>query len=111
MKTKCPICDYELRMCQCLFAGDCHPDRTKIREVVLDHLYLLTDEQIKHIQYLEKYWNMSYADEEKEEIKRKLEEMKNKEKFAKEIVEWEDVPPVQMTLDDFMKNVTEHRLE
>lgn len=44
----------------------------KIREVVLDHLYLLTDEQIKHIQYLEKYWNMSYADEEKEEIKRKL---------------------------------------
>ena len=59
-------------MCQCLFAGDWHPDRTKIREVVLDHLYLLTDEQIKHIQYLEKYWNMSYADEEKEEIKRKL---------------------------------------
>ena len=32
----------------------------------------MTDEQIKHIQYLEKYWNMSYADEEKEEIKRKL---------------------------------------
>lgn len=87
MKTKCPICDYEFGMCQCLFAGDWHPDRTKIREVVLDHLYLLTDEQIKHIQYLEKYWNMSYADEEKEEIKRKLEEMKNKEKFAKEIVE------------------------
>lgn len=74
MKIKCPICNYELGMCQCLFAGDCHPDRTKIREVVLDHLYLLTDEQIKHIQYLEKYWNMSYADEEKEEIKRKLKE-------------------------------------
>lgn len=69
MKTKCPICDYELGMCQCLFAGDWHPDRTKIREVVLDHLYLLTDEQIKHIQYLEKYWNMSYADEEKEEMR------------------------------------------
>lgn len=34
----------------------------------------VTDEQIKHIQYLEKYWNMSYADEEKEEIKRKLED-------------------------------------
>lgn len=44
MKTKCPICDYELGMCQCLFAGGCHPDRTKIREVVLDHLYLLTEE-------------------------------------------------------------------
>lgn len=56
MKIKCPICDYELGMCQCLFAGDCHPDRTKIREVVLDHLYLLTDEQIKHVQYLERYW-------------------------------------------------------
>lgn len=50
MKNKCPICNYELKMCQCLFAGDCHPDRTKIREVILDHLYLLTGEQIKHIQ-------------------------------------------------------------
>lgn len=73
MKIKCPICDYELGMCQCLFADDCHPDRTKIRGVVLDHLYLLTDEQIRHIQYLENYWNISYGDEEKEAIKRKLE--------------------------------------
>ncbi len=79
MKTKCPICDYELEMCQCLFAGDYHPDRTKIREVVLDHLYLLTDEQIKHIQYLEKYWDTSYIDEEKEEIKHKLMENKKYE--------------------------------
>ena len=71
-EIKCPICNYELKLCQCLFAGNWHPDRTKIREVVLDHLYLLTDEQIKHIQYLEKYWNTSYIDEEKEEIKRKL---------------------------------------
>lgn len=45
---KCPICDYEVNMCQCLFAGDCHPDRTKNREVVLDNLHLLTDEQIRH---------------------------------------------------------------
>lgn len=73
MKTKCPICDYELGMCQCLFAGDCHPDRTKIKEVVLDNLHLLTDEQIRHVQYLERYWNISYIDEEKEAIKRKLE--------------------------------------
>lgn len=70
---KCPICDYEVNMCQCLFAGDCHPDRTKNREVVLDNLHLLTDEQIRHVQYLERYWNISYIDEEKEAIKRKLE--------------------------------------
>ena len=70
---KCPICDYEVNMCQCLFAGDWHPDRAKIREVVLDNLHLLTDEQIRHIQYLQRYWNTSYVDEEKEAIKRKLE--------------------------------------
>lgn len=80
MKNKCPICNYELKMCQCLFSGDYHPDRTKIREVVLDHLYLLTDEQIKHIQYLEKHWNVSYVDKEKEEIKRKLKEGRRDEK-------------------------------
>nr|DAH22127.1 MAG TPA: zinc-ribbon domain protein [Caudoviricetes sp.] len=80
MKTRCPICNYELGMCQCLFAGNGHPNREKIREVVLDHLYLFTDEQIKHIQYLEKYWNTSYTDEEKEEIKRKLKEGRRYEK-------------------------------
>ena len=42
MKTKCPICDYELGMCQCLFAGDWHPDRTKIREVILGICRMLT---------------------------------------------------------------------
>lgn len=65
---KCPICKYELGYCQCLFGGSAHPDRSKRRMVVLDHLYLLTDEQIAHIIKLQKHWQTSYGDGEKNKI-------------------------------------------
>lgn len=72
-KTKCPICKYELGYCQCMFGVSAHPNREKRREVVLDHLYLLTDEQIKHIIKLQKQWQTSYGDNERSRI---LEELK-----------------------------------
>ena len=46
---KCPICNYRIDMCQCRYGGSCHPDRIKRREVVLDHLYMFSHEQIAHI--------------------------------------------------------------
>ena len=46
---KCPICNYRIDMCQCQYGGSGHPDRSKRREVVLDHLYMFSQEQIKHI--------------------------------------------------------------
>lgn len=55
-KTKCPICDYSIDYCQCRFGGSAHPDRSKRREVVLDHLYLFNKKQIKHIMELQEYW-------------------------------------------------------
>lgn len=64
----CPICNYPISNCQCRFGGSAHPDRHKRRQVVLDHLYLLSDEQIKHIIELEKYWQISYGDEERTKI-------------------------------------------
>lgn len=70
--AKCPICDYEIKNCQCIFAGSAHPDRSKRREVVLDHLYLFSDEQIQHILELEKYWQISYGDKERETIREEL---------------------------------------
>ena len=71
-KEKCPICDYELKHCQCRFGGSAHPDRSKRRDVVFDHLYLLTRKQIKHLINLEKYWQISYGDDEKEKIRDEL---------------------------------------
>ena len=47
--TKCPICGYELKDCQCYFGGSCHPDRHKRREVIQDHLYLLNAEQLAQL--------------------------------------------------------------
>ena len=65
---KCPICEYPLNQCQCLYAGDAHPDRSKCQRVVLDHLYILSEPQLRHVIELERWWNMSYADPELTEI-------------------------------------------
>ena len=67
-KERCPICNYDLNGCQCLFGGSCHPDRSKRKTVVFDHLYLFSEKQIKHLIRLEKHWQISYVDDEKERI-------------------------------------------
>lgn len=60
---KCPICNYEIKDCQCTFNGSTHPDRSKRKTVVFDHLYLFEPEQIKHLIDLQRYWQTSYSDE------------------------------------------------
>lgn len=69
---KCPICNYDIEHCQCRFGGSGHPDRSKRRHVVLDHLYLFSVEQIEHILELEKYWQTSYGDKECSRIRNEL---------------------------------------
>lgn len=69
---KCPICGYDILHCQCMFGGSAHPNRGKQREVVLHHLHLLSSLQIAHIIELEKYWQISYGDEERTTILEKL---------------------------------------
>jgi hypothetical protein len=59
----CPICKYGFSACQCRFGGSAHPDRTLNRKVVLDHLYLLSKKQLKHIIKLEKDYCISSSDE------------------------------------------------
>ena len=68
----CPICRYSFGECQCRYGGSGHPNRSKRREVVLDHLYLLNDRQLKHVINLEKSWRTSYGDNEKKQIVKKL---------------------------------------
>lgn len=68
----CPICGYLFGECQCRYGGSGHPNRSKRREVVLDHLYLLNDRQLKHVINLEKSWRTSYSDNEREQIIKKL---------------------------------------
>ena len=69
---KCPICKYPIDHCQCLFGGNAHPDRNKEREVVLDHLYLLSETQLRHVIKLEKHWRMSYTDTERSTMLERL---------------------------------------
>lgn len=70
--VRCPICNYKLKDCQCLYSGSCHPDRSKREEVVLHHLYLLTPEQIEHIKTLQKAQKECYEDKEKCRILKEL---------------------------------------
>lgn len=56
----------------CAHCGNAHPDRSKRRRVVLDHLYLFSVEQMKHILELEKHWQVSYDDEECSRIRNEL---------------------------------------
>lgn len=58
----CPICEYPVDQCQCMFAGDAHPDRSKKNEVARQHLYFFTPEEQQHVIDLEKRMGMSYGD-------------------------------------------------
>lgn len=79
MNNKCPICRYDSGYCQCRFGGSAHPDRSKRRTVVLDHLYLFSEEQINHIVNLEKSWQTSYGDTELDEILKELQKEASKD--------------------------------
>lgn len=68
----CPICQYYISECQCLFGGSGHPDRSKRRDVVIEHLYLLSPKQVEHVIELERHWQMSYTDDEKNRIVEEL---------------------------------------
>lgn len=57
----CPICEYEMQHCQCVFCGSAHPDRARRRRIVKDHLELLSPKQVAHLIALEAYWNTSYG--------------------------------------------------
>ena len=72
MNEKCPICEYEISGCQCLYSGSAHPDRNDKRRVVFDHLYLLSPMQLQHVISLEKHWQISYADADLNAILKKL---------------------------------------
>ena len=69
---KCPICNNPINMCQCKFGGSTHPDRGNRIEVVVDHLFLFSPDQVNHIIALQKWWNISYGDREREQIHKEL---------------------------------------
>lgn len=75
-KVICPICNCPSDWCQCRYSGSAHPDRSKRREVVQDHLYLLSNEQIEHLKKVQAFWSTGYIDKEKNEILKELENEK-----------------------------------
>lgn len=58
----CPICEYELQYCQCIFGGNAHPDRSRRIKIVKDHLEMLSPKQVGHLIALEDWWQTGYAD-------------------------------------------------
>lgn len=74
MNNCCPICKYPFSHCQCLVAGNAHPDRWSRAMVVKDHLYLLTPTQLQHVVNLEKHWETSYEIDDMNKIVEELKE-------------------------------------
>ncbi|MBR3052854.1 MAG: hypothetical protein IKG59_01855 [Firmicutes bacterium] len=60
----CPICEYAIQHCQCIFCGSAHPDRDRRKKIVKDHLELLSMKQISHLVALEEFWQRSYINPE-----------------------------------------------
>lgn len=83
VEERCPICDYELPRCQCTFGGPAHPDRSMMERVVKDHLYMLSEEQLKHVVWLERFWRTSSDDAEYNECYEKLKERTGYGKYGK----------------------------
>lgn len=73
MLNVCPICEYPLDQCQCIFDGSAHSDRSKKNEVVRQHLYLFNKEQQEHVIELERLMRISYVDHTRAEILQYLE--------------------------------------
>lgn len=78
-RVKCPICRYSIDNCQCLFGGSAHPDRSVREEVVKDHLYLLSPEQLNHLIELQRFQQASYEDEYRSSILEELKIINSKE--------------------------------
>lgn len=76
-ESKCPICEYNIQDCQCLFDGSAHPDRSRRKRIVKDHLEMLSQIQLNHVVYLESMWRISYGNEEDQK------EFERFEKFIK----------------------------
>lgn len=74
---KCPICGYNINECQCIYGNYGHPDRSMRRAVVMDHLYLFSSAQVQHLINLQRYWCISYADDERSNILKDIMKTKN----------------------------------
>lgn len=68
----CPICEDTIKDCKCLYSESM--EKSKRRQVIMDHLYLFDKRQIRHLIALEKYWNLNYTDAVKKGILKNLTE-------------------------------------
>ncbi|MBR5014308.1 MAG: hypothetical protein IKY16_06850 [Bacteroidales bacterium] len=82
--TRCPICGYTLSLCLCRFSESAREAREKNRQVVLDHLYLLSAEQLAHIIGLQQKLQTSYEDNDRDELLRNLQRTGSTATKAKE---------------------------
>lgn len=72
-KKICPICKHPLHQCQCELHGNDRNSWMRL-EVVLHHLHLLSEAQLKHIVEMEARLQISYGDSERNAIVKELEE-------------------------------------
>ena len=93
-------------MCQCRYGGSCHPDRSKRRAVVLDHLYMFSQEQIAHIANIQRQCQISYTDEDRENIRKELLDEYTPEYNITKIANEEDMTQIWITQSRTKRRLT-----
>ena len=69
---RCPICDYPLRYCECANKSVLSKKEEINLQVATDHLYLLSERQIRHLIEIERIWDIWYSDERQEILERRI---------------------------------------
>lgn len=62
IEERCPICDMPLRYCECANKSILSEEEQRCLQVALEHLYLLSTEQIRHLIEIERVWEIGYTD-------------------------------------------------
>lgn len=76
-EERCPICNMPLRYCECANKSELSEDEEAAFQVALEHLYLLSEEQIRHLIEIERVWEIGYTDNREmfvESLKKEAEE-------------------------------------
>lgn len=69
-EERCPICDMPLRYCECANKSVLSEDEEAAFQVALEHLYLLSEAQRKHLIEIERVWEIGYTDRREDVVER-----------------------------------------
>lgn len=79
-EERCPICNMPLRYCECANKSILSEEEQRCLQVALEHLYLLSTEQMRHLIEIERVWEIGYTDNREDIVERLKEQAEERER-------------------------------